>query len=96
MKANRRAVNIENLIRFFSTVENSNEEEKYQTKRSRVFEHFEPEQILACIKLFDKDRASFELIAKYCRKYKQAAGEITIDELNEVRDALAVIYVHDR
>jgi hypothetical protein len=37
-----------------------------------------------------------ELIAKYCRKFKQAADELTIEDLQEVHKLLIVKGVHDR
>jgi hypothetical protein len=37
-----------------------------------------------------------DLIARYCRNFKQAADELTIEDLQEVHKLLVVKNVHDR
>lgn len=92
----RKRTNRENLYKFFTKDDGIDVGPQYSRPREVVFDRFTPDQILYCIKLFSRDRNAMELIAKYCRNFKQAAGELTIEDLQEVHKLLIVKNVHER
>jgi len=80
----RRRTNLENLVRFFG------DKDKYGRPHLPGLERFEPARFLKLARLYLELEWEMELVFRYVRKFRKAAGEI--DE-SDVREALAEIQV---
>jgi hypothetical protein len=79
--------NRENLLRFFTSPD------KHGQPRKKVFRVITPKAFITLAQLYLAHRDEIEMIFSYVRKFKQAAGEITEEDVQQTSNEIDVINV---
>lgn len=89
MNAKRRKTNVQNLVWHFSP-RRDRDQPKYWKVAPGVLDVLPPEQLLALMRAYESDRDAFEAVFSYCRRFKQAVGEITAEDIAEASSLVKV------
>ncbi len=60
-----------------------------------ALEAFTPEECLAVMQLYSKNRAAVEALMVYARRYKVVLPELSADELREIQNYIITQAVHN-
>lgn len=69
--------------------------DRFERPRSSAATELTPELALRVIQLFSKNEAAMTALGAYARRFKQATGEITVEDVREVWDQLMVLDIHN-
>jgi hypothetical protein len=87
----RRRHNIDGFIEFVTKSKNTND-----TVVSNIVSILSAEQILQIIHIFRKTQyETLNCLNKYTHRFKQAADELTLEDIEEAKALLAVRTVHE-